>query len=563
MELPKRMSGAQLFFECLRQENVEYLFGYPGGAVLPIYDLLYDIKDIFHVLVRHEQGATHMAEGYAKATGRPGVVLVTSGPGATNTVTGIADAFMDSIPLVVFTGQVPRAMLGIDSFQEADVIGITRPITKWNKIIRSADEICEVIPKAFDIACSGRPGPVLIDIPKDVAMEMGTWKPKRKISSPSLMNSNQSSLEMVAKSLKRFKRPLIYYGGGVIQSNAYKELIEFAQKTNIPVTSTLQGLGGFPGNHKLFLGMLGMHGTYAANMSIDHCDLLLVLGARFDDRVTGKVSKFSQGSFKIHFEIDPSNINKSVHVDLQIVGDLKEELKKLIPLVKEVPDLEEWKTTIQNWQKSTPLTIPKSELTPQLILSKLSDVTNGNAIICTDVGQNQMWSAQYFKFQKPRTHITSGGLGTMGFSVPASIGAAFGRKDLPIISISGDGGFQMNMQELITAFYYKLPIKFIIFNNSTLGMVRQWQELFHKERFSYTNLEGANPNFVNLSQSMGIPSKRISKKEDLDKSLGWLFEEGPRLIEFIIPQGEMVFPIIPSGSSVKEIITQRFSKEEK
>ncbi|MBG09328.1 MAG: acetolactate synthase, large subunit, biosynthetic type [Halobacteriovoraceae bacterium] len=581
------MSGSQIFFECLKNEKVKTIFGYPGGAVLPFYDTLYDIKEIEHILVRHEQGAVHMAEGYTRATGKTGVVLVTSGPGATNTVTGITDAFMDSVPIVIFTGQVPKPFLGLDSFQEADVIGITRPITKWNKLVRSPQELLEAIPKAFEIANSGRPGPVLIDIPKDVALEEFDFqgfpaRTPKAFESKKIQIKNQSDIfEKVLKALEKAKKPLLYFGGGVIQSQACSELKEFVELTNIPFTSTLQGLGGLPGDHPNSLGMLGMHGTYSSNMAIDHCDLLIVLGARFDDRVTGKTSLFSKNSYKIHFDIDPSNMDKTIHCDLNVIGDLKNNLLKILPSLKKNKSLKnlnenqnQWWSTLSDWKQECPLKINKKELGATLILSELNSILKKNKTkfsIATDVGQNQMWASQYIQFQSPKTHITSGGLGTMGFSVPAAIGAAFGKKEQLnksekeeiVISISGDGGFQMNMQELITATTYKAPVKFIILNNSYLGMIRQWQELFHKERFSFTSLEGANPDFCLLAKSMGIPSKRLDDLKDVENSINWVLEPGTRLLECIIPQEEMVFPIIPSNSSIKDMITERFSKEEK
>ncbi len=584
----KRISGSQIFFECLKNEKVKTIFGYPGGAVLPFYDTLYDIEDIEHVLVRHEQGAVHMAEGYAKATGKTGVVLVTSGPGATNTVTGITDAFMDSIPIVIFTGQVPRSFLGLDSFQEADVIGVTRPITKWNKLVRSPQELLEAIPKAFKIANDGRPGPVLIDIPKDVALEEFNFEgfSKKESTYKSEPKDLPNKIQVYSKIVNAFKnsqRPLLYFGGGVIQSEASKELKEFVELTNIPFTSTLQGLGGLPGDHPNSLGMLGMHGTYASNMAVDHCDLLLVLGARFDDRVTGKTSLFSKNSYKVHFDIDPSNMDKTIQCDFRVEGDIKYNLKSLLPHLRREKDLKKtvekqnpWWKQISHWKKECPLLVNKKELGATLILSKLNQILKKNKTkfsVVTDVGQNQMWASQYLHFQRPKTHITSGGLGTMGFSVPAAIGAAFGKteenlkkcgkEEELVISISGDGGFQMNMQELITAATYKISVKFIVLNNSYLGMVRQWQELFHKERFSFTSLEGANPDFCLLAESMGIHSKRLDNLDDVENAIQWLLSPGIKLLECVIPQEEMVFPIIPSNSSIKDIITERFSKEEK
>ncbi len=560
----RRMSGAEIFFECLRREKVDTIFGYPGGATLPIYEKLYDVKDIKHILVRHEQGATHMAEGYAKVTGKPGVVLVTSGPGATNTVTGIADAYMDSVPIVVFTGQVPTQLIGNDAFQEADIVGITRPITKHNFLVRDISELAETIKKAFYIASTGRPGPVLVDLPKNVIkdetvfnypddIELKGYKPK--------YHGHLNQIKKAAKMIEESKRPLLYVGGGVIMSGGHRELRLLAQENNLPVTMTLQGLGAFPGTEPQSLGMLGMHGTYWANQAVNNCDLLISLGARFDDRVTGDVESFSPYSKKIHVDIDPTCIDKNVIVDLPIVGDVKHVLAELASEINKKPDTKEWWEEIRTWQNECPLSFETGDgkLRSEYVISRISELTKGEAIIVTDVGQNQMWTAQYYKFNHPRSLLTSGGLGTMGFSVPAAIGAAFANTDRPIISINGDGGFQMNIQELATAVYYKLPIKFIVLNNSFLGMVRQWQELFHAEKYAFTDLSDSNPDFVKIAEAYGLKAFGTDRPEEVDAMLNEAMEynEGPVFLEFSVVKEDMVFPIVPAGASLSDMITGR------
>lgn len=563
------LSGAEIFFECLRQEKVELIFGYPGGAVLKLYEKLYDVDFLKHILVRHEQGATHMAEGYAKATGKTGVVLVTSGPGATNTVTGIADAYMDSVPIVVFTGQVATHLIGNDAFQEADIVGITRPITKHNFLVRDVNELATIIKKAFYIANSGRPGPVLVDLPKDVINSVCEFEYPDKIEmrgyKPTVLG-HQNQIKKAADIIKKAKRPLFYVGGGVIMSGGDRELKLLVKENNIPVTMTLQGLGAFPMTESQSLGMLGMHGTYWANQAVNNCDVLISLGARFDDRVTGKVDSFATNAYKIHVDIDPTCIDKNVIVDLPIVGDVKHVLAELASEMTSPPDLSEWWAQIEKWKEECPLDYENRDgkLRTQFVLDRLNEFTKGEAVIVTDVGQHQMWTAQHYKFNHPRSHITSGGLGTMGFSVPASIGVAFAIKDRPVISISGDGGFQMNMQELITAVYNKLPIKFIIMNNSFLGMVRQWQELFHAEKFSFTNLGESNPDFCKLGEALGLKSFSTSKPEEVDSILdeALLINDGPVLIEFKVVKEDMVFPIIPSGATLKEMITKRLDPKE-
>jgi acetolactate synthase-1/2/3 large subunit len=563
------MSGADIFFESLRKEKVEIIFGYPGGAVLKLYEKLYDVDYLKHILVRHEQGATHMAEGYAKATGKVGVVLVTSGPGATNTVTGIADAYMDSVPIVVFTGQVPSPLIGNDAFQEADIVGITRPITKHNFLVRDVKELALTIRKAFYIASTGRPGPVLVDLPKDVIASVCEFEYPEKIElrgyKPTFVG-HQNQIKKAAEIIKNSRRPLLYVGGGIIMSNGERELRLFAKENNLPVTMTLQGLGAFPMTDSQSLGMLGMHGTYWANMAVNDCDCLVSLGARFDDRVTGKVDQFSLKSYKIHVDIDPTCIDKNIIVDLPIVGDVKHVLAELAAEMNEAPDTTEWWKQIEKWKEECPLYYKNGDnkLRAEFVISKISEKTKGEAVVVTDVGQHQMWVTQYYQFTNPRSHLTSGGLGTMGFSVPAAIGAAFAIKDRPVFSISGDGGFQMNMQELTTAAYNKLPVKFIILNNSFLGMVRQWQELFHAEKYSFTNLGDSNPDFVKLAEAFGIKGYSTDNPNDVDDLLDEALanNNGPVLIEFKVVKEDMVFPIIPAGKSINEIMTKRLDPKE-
>jgi acetolactate synthase-1/2/3 large subunit len=561
-----KMSGADIFFESLRKEKVEYIFGYPGGSTLKIYEKLYDVDFLKHILVRHEQGATHMAEGYAKATGKVGVVLVTSGPGATNTVTGIADAYMDSVPIVVFTGQVPTHLIGNDAFQEADIIGITRPITKHSFLVRDVKDLASSIRKAFYIASSGRPGPVVVDLPKNMIATECDFEYPEKLSirgyKPTY-GGHLNQIKKAARMIAKAKKPLLYVGGGVIMANASKELTAFANENGLPVTMTLLGLGAYPGRDKLSLGMLGMHGTYWANQAVNNCDVLVSLGARFDDRVTGKVETFAPSAFKIHVDIDPTAIDKNVVVDLPIVGDVKNILPELMSEMQEKPSIDDWWDKIEAWKKECPLVYNSSdgELRPQYVFERISELTKGNAVIVTDVGQHQMIAAQYYKFIHPRSLLTSGGLGTMGFSVPAAIGASFGITDKPVISISGDGGFQMNMQELITAVYYKVPVKFIIINNSFLGMVRQWQELFHAEKYSFTDLGPSNPDFVKIGEALGIPSWSTDKIDAVDTLIkkAMSVKDGPSLIEFKVLKEDMVFPMVPSGGSISDMILERLN----
>ncbi len=561
------LNGSEIFFECLRRENVEYIFGYPGGSLLKVYETLYDIEDIQHILVRHEQGATHMAEGYARATGKPGVVLVTSGPGATNTVTGIANAYMDSSPMVVFTGQVPSSLIGNDAFQEADIVGITRPITKHNFLVKDVKELAITIRKAFFLATNGRPGPVLVDMPKDIlnasclfqwpeTVDIRGFKPTLKCH----INQVQKAAHKIAEA----KRPLLYIGGGVISAEASEELRAFAIKQNIPVTMTLQGLGAFPGNHPLSMGMLGMHGTYWANQAVNACDLLIAVGARFDDRVTGKTATFATQAYKIHNDIDPTNVDKNIKVDLPIVGDAKHFLATLI---EEMADSAEertpWLTQIDAWRQKCPLTYKNDDgkLRTEFVIDEVSKQTNGNAVVVTDVGQHQMWTSQFYTFINPRSIITSGGLGTMGYGLPAAIGAAFGITDRPVLLFCGDGGLMMNIQELVTAVYGKIPIKIFLINNSYLGMVRQWQELFHKEKYSFTDLGDSNPDFVKVAEAFGCKALMAdnpeSAKNAITEALAW--NEGPVLVDFRVVKKDMVFPMVPAGGSISDMLLERLN----
>lgn len=565
----KLFSGADIFFECLKEEKVEYIFGYPGGANIKIYEKLYDIEFLQHILARHEQGAAHMAEGYAKATGKVGVVLVTSGPGATNTITGIADAYMDSVPIVVFTGQVPTQLIGNDAFQEADIIGITRPITKHSFLVRDVKDLADSIRKAFYIARTGRPGPIVVDLPKDMLLSSYEYKgyPKDVFirGYKPTMVGHKNQIKKAADKLSAAKRPLLYVGGGVIMSEASNELRNFAITHNLPVTMTLQGLGAFPGTSEQSLGMLGMHGTYWANQAVNNCDVLISLGARFDDRVTGKIDTFAVNAYKIHVDIDPTAIDKNIIVDLPIVGDARQIISELNQAMINKPQIDDWWKQIKAWQVECPLHYEKDDgkLRSEYVIEAISEKTKGEAVIVADVGQHQMWIAQYYKFANPRSHLSSGGLGTMGFSVPAAIGAAFSIKDRPIISISGDGGFQMNIQELVTAVYHKLPIIFVVINNSFLGMVRQWQELFHDEKYSFTDLGDSNPDFVKVAQAFGLEAFRTDKPEEvkglIEKALK--YKKGPILLEFKVVKEDMVFPMVPSGASISDMITKRLNPQ--
>ena len=558
----KKISGAEIFIESLIKEGVEYIFGLPGAVLCDVYDSLYD-SPIKFILARHEQGAAHAADGYARASGKVGVCLVTSGPGATNIVTGIATAYMDSIPMVAFTGQVPTTMIGDDAFQEADIVGVTRTITKHNYLVNDVSELAKTIKEAFYVASTGRPGPVLIDLPKDIISGKAEFKYPSNVEirgyNPNI-HGHPGQIEKILDAVELSKRPIIYAGGGVILSGASKELLSFAEATQIPVANTLMGLGGFPGSHKLFLGMLGMHGHYWANMAISHADLVIAVGARFDDRVTGRVDKFATDARIVHIDIDPSAISKNVRVDIPIVGDAKEVLKelnsKLKESLKEFPDRKEWFEEINGWKKTHPLKYNKKNelIKPQFVVEKLYELTKGKAIVCTDVGQHQMWSAQYFKFDEPRTFLSSGGLGTMGFGLPASVGAKLAQPKKTVINITGDGSFQMNMQELATAVHYGLQVKVVILNNCSYGMVRQWQSLFYKNRYYATDLHG-NPDFVKLAESFGAVGLRATKEEEVEDVIKKALEtDRTVVIDFRVDRDEKVYPMVPAGASIKEMM---------
>jgi acetolactate synthase-1/2/3 large subunit len=559
-----KITGAEIFIESLKREGVKHIFGYPGGVVLGIFDFLYDDKDIQLILTRHEQGAVHAADGYARSTGKPGVVLVTSGPGATNTVTGIATASMDSIPLIVFSGQVPTMLIGNDAFQEADIVGISRPCTKYNFLAKDVKELSKIVREAFYIATSGRPGPVLIDLPKDVTAGKAefTW-PEVKIRSYNpTYEGNKWMITQAAHLIAKSKRAVIIAGGGVILSGGSKELRELAEFTDIPVTMTLMGLGSFPGTHKLSLGMPGMHGTYYANKAIQESDLLIAIGMRFDDRVTGKIDAFAPHAKIIHIDIDPTSIRKNVRVDVPIVGDVKRVLTVLNKVLKE--EVKEqwdearriWLKQIDAWKRERPLTYTYSDevIKPQFVVEKIYELTKGDAIITTEVGQNQMWTAQFYKFDKPRTLLTSGGLGTMGYGFPAAIGAQLAHPNKLVIDIAGDGSIQMNIQELATAGINKLPVKVAILNNHYLGMVRQWQELFYNERYSYTHLEVV-PDFVKVAEAYGVVGLRATKPSEVEPVLKEAFKiKKTVFMDFIVHWKEKVYPMVPAGAAIDQML---------
>ena len=559
-----KLTGAQIFFECLKAEGVEVIFGLPGGVLLDLYDEM-PKHDIRHILVRHEQGATHMADGYARATGRVGVCLVTSGPGATNTVTGIATAYMDSIPIVVFTGQVPTALIGNDAFQEADIVGITRPCTKHNYLVKDVRDLARIIREAFYLARSGRPGPILVDLPKDVINAKAEYKFPKKISLKGYKPTTEAHMGQIKRAytaIGKAKRPVIYAGGGVINSNAAQELKQLGENIRCPVTTTLMGLGGFPAPHELWLGMLGMHGTFRANMAVGSTDLLIAIGARFDDRVTGKLDEFAPSAKIIHIDIDPTSISKNVKVDIPIVGDCKDALKKLLQLVKESPidDLEKvrkpWLDQIQKWKETYPLAYEQKDdlIKPQYVVEKLYELSEGKAIISTEVGQNQMWAAQYYHFFKPRTLLTSGGLGTMGYGLPAAIGAQAAFPDRLVIDVAGDGSIQMCIQEMITAVENNLPVKVAILNNQYLGMVRQWQQLFYEKSYCATCLKIA-PDFVKLAEAYGALGLRAQKPDEVEAVIREGFASPkPVIMDFVVNPEECVYPMVPAGAAMTEML---------
>jgi len=562
--MSEKLKGAEIFIECLKKEGVKHLFGIPGGAIIDLHDAIYKQNDIEFILTRHEQGAVHMADGYARSTGKVGVSLVTSGPGATNAVTGIATAYMDSIPLVVFTGQVPTHLIGNDAFQEVDIVGITRSCTKHNFLVKDVKDLAYTIKKAFYIAKTGRPGPVLVDIPKDVQTAMCEFEYPDAIHLRSYnptYHGNPKQIKKVAKVIEQAERPLLYIGGGVITSNAHKEVLELAERLQIPVFTTLMGIGAFPGDHPLSLGMAGMHGTYKANMAIQYCDLLISIGARFDDRITGKVSEFAPNAQIIHIDIDPTSISKNIQVDYPIVGDSKLVLKELLSTLKDSnkidQDREKWLDLIKKWNSEHPLSFEDSDkvIKPQYVLQLLNKLTkNIDPIVSTEVGQHQMWAAQFYNFNKPRRFLTSGGLGTMGFGFPAGIGASFANLDKQVFVIAGDGSFQMNEQELAVLATYKLQTKVIILNNSYLGMVRQWQQLFYGRRYANTNIE-VQPDFIKLSESYGIAAKRVEDKKDVEQALIEMINyKGPYILDIKIEREENVYPMVPGGAPLSDMI---------
>ncbi|MBM3245186.1 MAG: biosynthetic-type acetolactate synthase large subunit [Candidatus Omnitrophica bacterium] len=552
-----KMTGAQILIECLKREGVEVMFGYPGGQVLPLFDKIYD-TDIKFILVRHEQGAAHAADGYARATGKPGVCIATSGPGATNLVTGIANAFMDSIPMVAITGQVKSYLIGNDAFQEADVTGITRPITKHNFLVKDVKDLARTMREAFYIASTGRPGPVLIDVPSDVQMAETEyiWPERVEIRSynPTYFG-HPGQIKKAAKMIQASKKPVVYAGGGIISSSAHLVLREFAERIQAPVTWTLMGIGGFPATNKLSLGMLGMHGTGYANHAITASDLIIAVGARFDDRVTGRLDAFAPKAKVIHIDIDPSSISKNIRVDIPIVGDARNILGELLEQMKKTPDTSSWLLEIDALKKKYPMRYNKdgNKIKPQYVIEQIDEVTGGNAIITTEVGQNQMWAAQWYKYNQPRTFISSGGLGTMGFGFPAAMGAKIGYPDKIVFDIAGDGSIQMNIQELATCICNKINVKIAILNNGYLGMVRQWQELFYKKRYSHTCLTG--PDFVKLAESFGAAGIRVTKKEDVRQAIEKAIAiDNTVLIDFHIEPEENVFPMVPAGEAINTMI---------
>ena len=560
-----KLTGAQILMKMLQAEGVDTIFGYPGGAVIDIYDELVK-TDIRHVLVRHEQGAVHAADGYARASGKVGVCLVTSGPGATNTVTGIASAYMDSIPLVIITGQVPRSLIGNDAFQEVDIVGITRPCTKHNYLVASTETLGATIKEAFHLARSGRPGPVLVDIPKDVGntlVEFTDPGPVRLRSYNPTYTPNKWQLHKVIQMVANAQRPVIFAGGGIILSGAHEELTRFARKARIPVTTSLMGLGGFPGSDPLWLGMIGMHGTYRANMSTSECDLLVAIGVRFDDRVTGKTDAFAAQADIVHIDIDPTSIRKNIPVSVPVVGDCKASLTMLNDLLDraELGDINErragWLERIDGWKSAGRLNyIQKDVIKPQYVVETLYKLTEGDAIITTEVGQNQMWAAQYYHFDRPGCFITSGGLGVMGFGLPAAIGAQAARPDRLVVDIAGDGSIQMNIQEMATAVFCGFPVKVAILNNGYLGMVRQWQELFYQKRYACTCMNGA-PDFVKLAEAYGAVGLRATTPDEVEPVLRrGLFEEKDRpvIMDFVVEQEESVYPMVPAGAPITEML---------
>ena len=555
-----KLTGAEILLESLKREKVKVIFGYPGGSVLPIFDKIYDLKEPRFILTRHEQGAAHAADGYARATGEVGVCLATSGPGATNLVTGIATAHMDSIPIVAITGQVKTFLIGNDAFQEADVTGITRSISKHNFLVKDVKDLAETIKEAFHIARTGRPGPVVIDLPVDVQIASCDFYYPREADIRSYkptLEAHKGQIKKIAKAIEKSSKPILYVGGGVIISDSSKELMELVKKTHIPVTTTLMAMGAFPDTHNLSLGMLGMHGTAYANHAIQESDLIIAVGARFDDRVTGKLDEFAPHARIAHIDIDPSSVSKNVDVSIPCIGDAKYALKELVKNVKKKPNIDKWLETIAVWKNKGALRYSRdSKLRPQYVLEEIYEATKGDAIITTEVGQNQMWAAQWYKYTKPRTFLTSGGLGTMGYGFPAAIGAKLGKPDKTVFDIAGDGSIQMNIQELATAVLNKIDVKIAILNNCYLGMVRQWQELFYKKRYSHTYLNTCScPDFVKLAESYGAIGIRVTKKKDVRPAIERAIKEkNTVLIDFVVVEEENVMPMVPAGQAINRMI---------
>lgn len=556
---PEVISGSEMLLRSLLLEGVDCVFGYPGGAVLYIYDAMYGFSDFNHLLTRHEQGAIHAADGYARSTGKVGVCIATSGPGATNVVTGIATAYMDSVPLVVITGNVATHLIGTDAFQEADIVGITMPITKHSYLVREASELPRIIHEAFHIANTGRKGPVLIDIPKDVSAQKALFQPVTEVQlrgyNPTVL-PNRNQVDKMLRAIEDAERPLLLVGGGAVYSGAHEELYEFVAKTDIPITTTLLGLGAFPSGHELHLGLPGMHGTWTANNAIQNADLLISIGARFDDRVTGKLSGFAPKAKIVHIDIDPAEIGKNVPTDIPIVGDVKAVLQIANGSAKRADKADAWRKQLREWKAAKPFKYIDSdkELKPQWVVQMIHETTNGDAIVTTDVGQHQMWAAQYYPFNKPRSWVTSGGLGTMGFGFPSAIGAKMGNPDRTVVSINGDGGMQMCAQELAICSINNIPVKIAILNNQVLGMVRQWQELIHENRFSHIDLAGS-PDFVKLAEAYGVKAFRASNKEEARAV--WeeaLRHPGPAVVEFVVRRDENVYPMVTQGSTIDQMI---------
>jgi len=577
--MSKLCTGAEIVFKCLEDQDVEFIFGYPGGAVLPIYDELKNHKSLKHILVRHEQGAGHAAEGYARSSGKPGVVLVTSGPGATNVVTALTDAYMDSVPLVCISGQVPTHLIGTDAFQEADTTGITRPCTKHNWLVKDIKDLAKTIHKAFEVATTGRPGPVLVDIPKDVQFQKtnySKYKKQKKLNGKKHNNFNQKDIDELVKLMTKASKPIFYTGGGVINSGpkASELLRELVQATGFPITSTLQGLGSYPGDDNSFLGMLGMHGTYEANNAMHDCDLMINIGARFDDRITGKIDEFSPKSKKVHIDIDPSSINKNVKVDLPIVGDVQDVISSTIKTIKKTKPnfaksnkqkISKWWEQIQKWREKRSLDFINSTETikPQYAVQRLYELTkNKDTYITTEVGQHQMWAAQHYKFDKPNRWMTSGGLGTMGYGLPAAVGVQVAHPNKLVIDIAGEASVLMTMQEMSTAVQYNLPIKIFILNNEYMGMVRQWQELLHDKNYS-ESYTAALPDFVKLAEAYGCVGIRAKTPEELDdKIIEMINTDQPVIFDCMVDKQENCFPMIPSGKPHNQMLLGPKDQEE-